>query len=254
MKSILNWIGGKSLLAEKIITKLPEHTCYVEPFVGAGWVFFRKTPSKVEVLNDKNGDLVAMYRCIQNHLEEFAKEFKWLLTSRELWNDFRSQMQSNGLTDIQRGARFYYLQRLSFGGKVGNRTYGTSTTHSRAINLLRIEEELSQVHIRFNQVQIENLDYHEIIRRYDRPHTLFYVDPPYWNCEDYYGKGLFGKDDFHILAAMLADLKGKFLLSLNDTPEVRKIFSAFKIESVPVRYSCAKGERPMAKEVFITNY
>jgi len=95
MKSILNWIGGKSLLAEKIIEKFPEHKCYVEPFVGAGWVFFKKEPSKVEVINDKNGDLVAMYRCVQNHLEEFVKEFKWLLTSREWWNDFKSQMQSH---------------------------------------------------------------------------------------------------------------------------------------------------------------
>lgn len=242
-------------MADRIIERLAEHTCYVEPFVGAGWVFFKKHPSKVEVLNDKNGDLVSMYRCIQNHLEEFVKEFRWLLTSREWWNDFKSQMESNGLTDIQRGARFYYLQRLSFGGKVEGRTYGTGTTYQRGVNLLRIEEELSQAHMRFNKVQIENLDYQDIIKRYDRAHTMFYIDPPYWNCESYYGKGMFSKDDFLTLATMLASIKGKFLLSLNDTPEVREIFKAFKIEPVTVRYSCsATSNRTMANEVFIMNY
>ena len=134
------------------------------------------------------------------------------------------------------------------------RTYGTGTTYSRGINLLRIEEELSQVHLRFHKVQIENLDYQEIIRRYDRPHTLFYIDPPYWNCENYYGKGMFSKDDYLLLAEQLANIKGKFLLSLNDVSEIRQIFSAFKIEPVSVRYSCSTSQRLLASEVFISNY
>jgi DNA adenine methylase len=255
MKSILNWIGGKSLLAERIIQRMPAHTCYVEPFTGAGWVFFRKDPSKVEVLNDKNSDLVVLYRCLQNHLEEFVRQFKWLLTSREWWNDFKSQMESNGLTDIQRAARFYYLQRLSFGGKVGGRNYATGTTKRRGVNLLRLEEELSDAHLRLNNVQIENLDYKELIPRFDRPHTFFYLDPPYFGCETYYGKGLFGKEDFALLADLLANVQGTFILSLNDVPELRDIFKAFNIAPVTLRYSCtSKGERPIAKEVFISNY
>lgn len=164
-------------------------------------------------------------------------------------------MESNGLTDIQRGARFYYLQRLSFGGKVAGRTYGTSTTRPHGVNLLRLEEELSQAHLRLNQVQIENLDYQAIISRYDRSHSFFYIDPPYWNSENYYGKGMFSKADFHTLASQLAAIKGKFLLSLNDTPEIRAIFNAFTIEPVNVRYTCGgTNSAPPAKEVFIMNY
>ena len=254
MKSILNWIGGKSLLADKIVKRMPEHTCYVEPFAGAGWVFFRKDPSEVEILNDKNSDLVALYRCLQHHLEEFLKEFKWLLISREWWNDFKSQMESNGLTDIQRAARFYYLQRLSFGGKVEGRSYGTTTTKPRGINLLRLEEELSAAHIRLNRVQIENLEYQDIITRYDRLHTFFFLDPPYYGVEYYYGKGMFSRDDYDVLRGLLSELQGKFLLTLNDVPQIREIFKDFNIEPVTLKYSCSAGKRPEGKELMISNY
>jgi DNA adenine methylase len=254
MKSVLNWIGGKSLLAKDVVARIPAHQCYVEPFTGAGWVFFRKEPSTVEVLNDLNGDLVAFYRVLQHHLEEFLRQFKWLLTAREWWDDWNRQLAAGGLTDIQRAARFYYIQRQSFGGKVSGRTYGYSTTHPTRINLLRLEEDLSAAHLRLNRVQIEHFPYDEVIRRYDRPETMFYLDPPYFGCEGYYGKGLFSRDEFADLAEQLAGIKGKFLLSLNDVPEIRDVFKTFQIESVTTRYSCSKDAPTKAKEVFIKNF
>ncbi|MBF0482017.1 MAG: DNA adenine methylase [Desulfovibrionaceae bacterium] len=254
MKSVLNWIGGKSLLAKDVVARIPEHQCYVEPFAGAGWVFFRKEPSPVEVLNDLNSDLVAFYRVIQHHLEEFLKQFKWCLTAREWWDDWTRQLTAGGLTDIQRAARFYYIQRMSFGGKVNGRSYGYSTTHPSRINLLRMEEDLSAAHLRLHRVQVENLAYPEAIRRYDREHTFFYIDPPYFGCEGYYGKGLFSRDEFSGLAEQLAGIKGKFLLSLNDVPEIREIFKPFEIEPITTRYSCTKDAPRLAKEVFIKNF
>ncbi|RAP64139.1 D12 class N6 adenine-specific DNA methyltransferase family protein, partial [Candidatus Erwinia dacicola] len=88
----------------------PEHTCYVEPFCGGAALFFMKSPCKAEVLNDINGDIVNLYRVIQHHLEEFIKQFKWALTSRQIFQ-WLKDTPAETLTDIQRAARFYYLQK-----------------------------------------------------------------------------------------------------------------------------------------------
>lgn len=122
-KSPLSWIGGKSLLAEKIILRLPEHQCYCEVFGGAAWVLFRKSESKAEVINDINVDLVTLYRVIQYHLEEFVRYFKWMLVSRDEFDRLK-RVGPDTLTDIQRSARFYYLVQTSFGSRVKKPTFG----------------------------------------------------------------------------------------------------------------------------------
>ena len=250
---LAGWIGGKSQLAKRIIAAIPEHHCYCEVFAGAAWVLFRKPESQIEVINDRSNDVVNLYRILQNHLDEFVRQFKWQLVSRDEWQRLKS-LPPESLTDIQRAAQFYYLQRLSFGGKVAGRTYGTATTHKPRLNLLRIEEELSAAHLRLAQVWVENLDFEECIRRNDRDHTFFYLDPPYFGVEGYYGKGLFQRDDFQRLAGVLKNIKGKFLLSINDTPEIRDTFKGFEIEVVDVLYSCGKGSRPKVGELLIRNY
>ncbi len=148
MQSPLAYVGGKSRLAKTIVAKIPDHMAYCEVFAGAGWVFFRKEPSKYEVINDLDDDLICFYRVLQNHLEEFLRQFRWLLSSRKLFEDWKRQQKAGGLTDIQRAARYYYLQRLCFGGRVKNRTFGAGPMRRPRINLLRIEEELSEVHLR----------------------------------------------------------------------------------------------------------
>lgn len=254
MKSPLKWIGGKSKLADRIVELIPEHQHYGEVFCGAGWLFFKKQPSRFESLNDINSDLVAFYRCLQNHLEETCRQFRWLLTSREFFEDFKSQREARGLTDIQRACRFYYCQRLAFGGNVVGQTFGVAPTHAPGVNLLRIEEELSAVHLRLARVVIENLSWADYLDRYDRKDTFFYLDPPYWGVEDYYGKDLFPRDDFARLADQLGRLKGKFILSLNDCEGVRNTFAPFRIQGVETRYTCAKDGVSTAGEVLISNF
>lgn len=241
-------------MAETICKKIPKHEQYCEVFVGAGWVFFRKEPSKYELINDINGDLVAFYRVLQNHVEEFCKQFKFLLSSREWFEDWKRQQAAGGLTDIQQAARFYYLQRHSFAGRVRGQSFGASLKHTPRINLIRLEEEMSEVHLRLCRVVIEHLPWRDFIRRYDSPETFFYLDPPYYDREDWYGPRLFSKQDFIQLAETLGKAKGSFILSLNDVPEVRKIFKGFTIESVTTRYSCSKSKSLKAKEVLISNY
>jgi len=132
------WVGGKFQLAKQIVSMIPEHQCYIEPFAGAAWVYFRKENSEVEVLNDINLEIVTLYRVIQYHLEEFIRYFKWVLVSRDEFERMQ-RVDASTLTDIQRAARFFYLQKSAFAGRIDHPSFGYATTRPPRLNLLRIE-------------------------------------------------------------------------------------------------------------------
>jgi len=251
MSSPLAYIGGKSKLAGTIIKMIPEHRAYCEAFCGAAWVFFRKEPSQYETINDLDSDLVTFYRVLQNHLEEFLRQFKWLLSSREWFKDWKRQQEAGGLTDIQRAARYYYLQRHSFAGRVRGRTFGTAPLDRPRINLIRMEEELSEVHLRLARVTIENLPWQDFIARYDRKQTFFYLDPPYYKAPVYQHN--LELEHYQEMAELLAKIKAKFILSINDHPEIREIVRGFKIKPVQLKYSVAKERLTEAKELLVSN-
>jgi len=128
MKSPLSYLGGKSRLAIRIAAEIPtDHTCYCEPFCGACWVLFAKEPSKAEVINDADSELATFWRVIQNHLQEFIRYYQHAVTSREIF-EIEQAKQPGTLTDIQRACRYFYLQKLAFGGQTTKRTFGTSAT------------------------------------------------------------------------------------------------------------------------------
>lgn len=249
---IIPWIGGKRRLADRIFPLFPRHSCYVEPFAGGAALFFlRPIPADVEVLNDINGDLVNLYRVVQHHLEEFVRQFKWALSSRQVFK-WLQETRPETLTDIQRAARFYYLQQSAFGGRVDGQSYGTATTQPPGLNLLRIEEALSAAHLRLSNTYIEHLAWQECFRRYDRPHTLFYCDPPYWQTEGY---GVpFGFEQYEEMAEVLAQIKGKAIISLNDHPDIRRVFSRYHIESTEITYTVGGGKGQQAREVLIFSW
>jgi DNA adenine methylase len=125
---IIPWIGGKSRLYDRIVALMPPHTCYVELFAGGAAVFLRRpVAAKSEILNDVNGDLINLYRVVQSHLDEFVRQFDWSLNSRAVFENHQSHPAQN-LTDIQRAARFFYLQCNCFGGKVEGQTFGVDST------------------------------------------------------------------------------------------------------------------------------
>lgn len=234
---IIPWIGGKRRLADRLIPQFPTHTCYVEVFAGGAALYFLRPPADVEVINDINGDLVNLYRVVKNHLEEFVRHFKYALSSREVFK-WLQDTPPETLTDIQRAARFFYLQQNCFGGKVDGQNWGTATT-APAVNLLRLEENLSAVHLRLTQAYIENLDWAKCIERYDRPHTFFYLDPPYLETAGY---GVsFGLDQYEKMAGMMRGLKGKAIISLNDHPDIRRVFDGFEMDVVPIQYTVGGG-------------
>jgi DNA adenine methylase len=247
------WLGGKSRLTKTIIPLIPEHKCYAEVFSGAAWIMFSKPESKCEVLNDFNAEIINLYRVLQHHLDTFIQQFRWLLVSRESFQRFW-QMLPETLTDIHRAVRFFYIHRNCFGGRVSNASFGYATERAPKLNLLRIEEELSAVHLRLSQVYIEHLPYADMIQRYDRPHTFLYLDPPYVEHENDYGKDMFNRDDFAILAELMGNLQGKALMSINDKPLIRDLFSQFCIQEVKTNYSAGKGIHKPVTELLIANY
>lgn len=248
-RSFLSWLGGKSLLAGKIIPLMPEHKCYVEVFAGAAWMLFKKPESQVEIINDINLDLVTLYRVVKHHLDEFVRYFRWLLIAREEFERFKLEEPAT-LTDIQRAVRFFYLTRASYGSM--GRNFSVSPGRPSNLNLLRLEEQLSAAHLRLARVFIENRPYARLIELHDRPHTFFYIDPPYYGCEDDYGKGIFNREDFGRLGELLGGIKGKFILSINDVPEMRRVFRGFKLREVTTTYQV--GAKKRVRELLVANY
>lgn len=249
---IIPWIGGKRRPAKHILPLFPAHSCYVEPFCGAAALYFMKEQAKVEVINDINGELVNLYRVIKHHLDEFCRQFRWALTSRQIYKWLQITPEET-LTDIQRAARFFYLQKNAFGGKVENQNFGTATTSGPRLNLLRLEEDLSQAHLRLSQTYIELLCWESCIAKYDREHTLFYCDPPYWGTEGY-GVG-FGLDQYTRMAELARTIKGKMVISVNDIPGMRQAFAGLRMESVDITYTVGGGKKgSKTAELVIRNW
>lgn len=250
------YIGGKRNLARTIIEQINAipHTAYCEAFVGMGGVFFRRNQRpKCEVINDFNGDVATLFRVLEHHYLPFVELIRWKLTTRA---EFERLVDTNPatLTDLQRAARFLYLQRLAFGGKVSGKNFGVDTTGGGRFNVAKLTPMLEDVHERLSGVVIECLDYKEFIARYDREGTLFYLDPPYYGNENDYGRGLFSRAEFTEMATLLQGIKGSFILSLNDRPEVRKTFKNFHIKAVKTTYTIAGAAKAkQVGEVLISN-
>lgn len=247
---IIPWMGGKRRLASWILPKFPEHKCYVEAFAGGGALYFAKEESKIEVLNDFDGELVNLYRVVKHHLEEFIKHFKWSLTSREMF-EWEKMTRPETLTDIQRAARFYYLQKLSFGAKVKGRAFGTATTSPARLNLLRIEEDLSQAHLRMYRTTIEHLSWEKVFSKYDRAHTLTYLDPPYWQTAGYSTE--FPWEHYVLMAKMTREAKGMVVISLNAHPDIIELFDGLHMETKGIKYTVGGGKGTPADELLIWN-
>jgi DNA adenine methylase len=247
----LSYIGGKNRLAKKIISILPEHITYVEPFAGGAQVLFHKSPSNVEVLNDLDFDVVNFFRVCQWHYEEFVRYLRFCLASRKL-HDLHLATNPATLTDIQRAGRFFYLQKNSFGGLILKQKFHYGVTQPSNYNPERIPEIIEQTHRRLARVQIESLPYDQVMEKYDRPTTLFYLDPPYWERKLY--KFNFSESDFHNLEARMQEIKGKCILSLDDRPEVRELFGRFRLEPIELKYTAKRNTKPLHKELLILNF
>lgn len=250
---VAGYIGGKRNLSARLVTLIDAtpHTTYAEPFVGMGGVFLkRRRAPKAEVINDISGDVAGFFRVLQRHYVAFLDMLRYQITSRREFERLAASDPTT-LTDLERAARFLFLQRLAFGGKVRGRTFGVSVDQPARFDVTKLVPLLEAAHERLSGVVIECLPFGDFIRRYDRARTLFYLDPPYAGSEDDYGKGVFGADDFTRLADQLRSIDGSFILSINDTPAVRAAFAGFDLLEVETSYSVSAGPSKRAAELII---
>ncbi len=233
MNPVFPWPGGKRRLAPEIIARLPEHICYAEVFGGGLAVLLAKEHSKIEAVNDASSDLVRFFRVVRFHHEEFIREVTLVLNSREEFKDFREQP---GLTDVQRAARWYTVQRLSFGGR--GKHYGKSKKAGGSAYASR-ESRLASIEMlsaRLDRVNVEHLDWRAFLDQYDCDTTAFFLDPPYVEGMQY-DVGAWTETDHIDLAERVLALEGGWVLTYDDTPLVRRLYEGCMIE----RFERKKG-------------
>jgi DNA adenine methylase len=252
MKGPLSYVGGKNRFISTILPMIPEHMTYVEPFSGGAQVFFQKEPAKVEVLNDLDGELVNFYRVCQSHYEELLRYMRFLVVSRD-WYKRLQNTPPESLTDIQRAGRYFYLQKNTFGGRVANQSYAIHVVNGPSFSTRRLADLIERTHARLGKVQIEQMSYERVVQKYDRAQTFFYIDPPYYGVNGLY-RFDFSHEQFEQLAQQLKTIKGKFLMSINDHPEIRRMFADFHIGTVTVAYSLQKHAGRKYQELLIKNY
>lgn len=252
------WLGGKRNLARRICAMIDAAPCrtYAAPFVGMGGIFLRRTARpQAEVINDRARDVANLFRILQRHYVAFLDMLRFQLTVRAEFERLVA-VAPDTLTDLERAARFLYLQRTAFGGKVSGRNFGVARDRPGRFNLTTLEPMLEDLHTRLAGVIIECLDWRQFLPRYDGSDTLFYLDPPYWGNEGDYGPNVFDRSDFAAMADVLASVNGRFLLSTNDRPETRQVFASFQIDQVDTTYTVAGGggAREKRSELLVRNF
>ncbi len=254
INSFMAWVGGKKALRDEILARFPRnYKRYIEVFGGAGWVLFHKPPGNdFEVFNDFNGNLVNLYRCVREQPEALRNELRYMLNSRMDFEYMKGMLHSRAvLPDVRRAAYYYALIRYSYAA--GTSTFG-SQPHAMWNNFPLIESAAG----RLQKVVIENKDCVKLIRQYDRPESFFYCDPPYYNADQYYEAVSSDGFDHAGLADALLGIKGKFLLSYNDCPEIRALYDRpgivvegiSRLSNIAQRYENGK----QYPELLISNY
>lgn len=253
----MSWVGGKKALREEVVRRFPlYYERYIEVFGGGGWVLFHKNPGNdFEVYNDFNGLLTNLYRCVREKPDLLINSLRYVLNSREDFDRVRRALDTRRrATDIQRASWFYQIIRYSYASAL---TSFGSQPHDMWANFPLIE----QAHRRLAKVVIENKDCVKLIRQYDRPVSLFYLDPPYHATEGYYqniGENGFTEKDHIRLRDTLLTMEGKFLLSYNDDEFIRDLYDApgIQIESMTRLNNIKQRYDPNCQfaELLIANY
>jgi len=256
MNSPIPWLGGKRLLRNAIIERFPkEYDGYAECFAGGLWVLFGLPfdPKRWEGVNDINSDLINFYEVVKLCKDELLLELQYDLFARELFLKYKQELaESSALSNIQRAKRFYYVLKASFGAQ--SKHFGVSKSDPPRLNPNTVEETISNASKRLSRVLFEKLPWQEFIDRYDKKKRLWFLDPPY----DVKGSRGYvqqlTKEDYMDLKDRLKHLQGYFIMSINDSEFMRKLFSEFVIEEVNTTYTVMKSNPQPTKELLIRNY
>ena len=256
-KCLINWVGGKRLLRKTIAPLIPKDIkSYIEPFGGGGWVLFYKNRwADLEIYNDLDGRLVNLFRIVKYHPNAFKEEYKYLLGSRDMFFQF---LNGTFITDIQKAVQFYFIITRSFGGK--GSSFGTVKKSSGGASKSQknVLDKIDAIHERLDKVMIENRDFETLIKQYDFEDAFFYCDPPYsQGC----GYDVTSTKDFdhERLREVLGNIKGRFLLSYDDSPKIRELYKGFEMIEVERlnginNRSDVENRKKIFRELLIANY
>ena len=210
------YYGGKERLGKWIIPMMPDHTTYVEAFGGSGSILFAKSPSKVEVYNDINGDLVNLFRVLRNDYDKFYWTLEYMPYSRYVYKHCEEELDPED--NIDRAVITYLKYAQSFCGGFGN-GWGYSVVQNQARKYWNRIDRLGEVRDRLKGVQIDCRDAVELIKAFDSPETLFYLDPPYSFCTRSTKKGYpfeMSDQQHEALLDAILDVEGMVMLSTFD--------------------------------------
>ena len=243
-------IGGKSKLKTKIVSIMPKHKIYVEPFVGGGSVFFEKEPAELNIINDKDKDIANIFGDMKVVGEKMIN--KSFQPDKDKFNRFLKQTSFNNKED--RLYRNLYLSILSYSGNrkgyIGDRNAKNRRFSSDGVGK-KMKTTKWKDFLNDNNVKIFNTDFKNIIKKYDSPDTLFYLDPPYSkSTTDYTVGGVNPQDVYNSLQG----LKGKFILSYDYSSLIKKIFNKYKFKLVKTSYEVSGQRQDGIKEYLITNF
>ncbi|MCF7788654.1 MAG: DNA adenine methylase [Prosthecobacter sp.] len=226
-KPLLRWPGGKTRLLTELLPLIRPHTIFVEAFAGGAALTLAKEPSKVEVINDINGELVNLYRHAQFHIDALVAEVEFTLNSRL---DLEALIEQPGFTGLQQAARYLLRNRLSFGGGGSSFAVAKQAQPSRSAVL----EKLRALNTRLDKVAVENLPYERLFKNYDSPGTLWFCDPPY-TVGEVNTYAAWDQERMAGFAAAVAGLQGDWIVTVNDTPENRALFKGHQIQPIVTR-------------------
>jgi DNA adenine methylase len=250
MHKLFGYPGGKWPVRHKIVSVFPPHTTYIDVFGGSSAILLTKPPSRGEIYNDKNADIVSFFRVVKHRPAELAELARHWIHARVEFTKMRDSCPAGD--EIEKAYRFWILACDSFGGC--GRTYGTSREGMHSVTHAR--RHLDEVSERLQSVHIENLDFQECIRAYDAPESFFYLDPPYVGTRG--GNSIYellSEKEWKAMDELLSHLKGKFLLSSIDHPLIRRIFKHHRMRTLEVPVSLARQKKlPTRRELLISNY
>lgn len=231
-------MGGKRKLASRLIAMFPkDYKTYVEPFVGAGNIFFRvpKREGVKYVINDKDPSIYKIMKALRDRGDKINKQIDRGVPSREKFHAIKHKKNRTAEEEIMLTKHSYFSSRKSYNPQ------GAS-----------IKTDYSKHHEELKGVTVLNEDFAKVIRSYNTPTTFFYLDPPYESKEMKDYADYVTPDQ--VLSAVKS-IKGKFMLSYNDSPNIRRVFSQYNVKGITTTYAPTTfSPARVAHEVVITNY
>ncbi len=248
---LLSWPGGKSRHLKRLLPHIPDQAGYIEAFAGGCALLLAKPKSKLEVVNDINGDLVTLYRVAANHPAELARKFRELPGSRVQIDHSRQLLQTRGcLTDIQRAALFLHLNKRSFAGSGTSLAVARNPANRAFMGTESIIERIVQFQSRFDSVVIEHLDYKRLLKNYDHPKNFIFLDPPYGvsDISNYAGWDEAQLTEFR---DRVEALQSRWIVTLDDSPLNRELWKRHDVDHLQTRNGSAT--RRSARSVISAN-